>query len=394
MLRVAGFLVCFAGGARAREGRKGEGKEKNTPTLNTTTNQPPNQPQQVLNDGTLISVAYDHVVPSKHPEKWNLRCLWIISAVLALPALGSSLLLLWAALESFAPGSLFSKFGLPGIPYPKVITMMYLKISVSDFLTLFAARTHNGLFFSMRPGYLLLGLATCALAISTLVAILWPDSFPDKVHTRGLIVKGREPVMIKGALDAQLAAADAYTLWPLWVWLYCVVWFFVQDCLKLGAYWLMRKVNLFGINTAKYVNVRDATSFADRPLARASAGMVEAKVLDMKVANAQAGVAEAADRAGDPNLRRMSQDLGIMRNSVKLARQSIGQAVTRGPGTDVEAGLTDEMARMKDTIAQLERASAAAPAAEKAAITAQLEEVRNAYQKMEKVNALARSGQA
>lgn len=344
---------------------------------------------QVLNDGTLISVAYDHVVPSKHPEKWNLKCLWIISAVLALPALGSSLLLLWAALESFRPGSLFSRMGLPGVPYPKVITMMYLKISVSDFLTLFAARTHTGLFFSMRPGYLLLGLATMALAISTIVACLWPDSFPDRVHTRGLVVKSREAI-----LDPKVAASDSYTLWPLWVWVYCVVWFVLQDALKLGAYTLMRKVNLFGINTAKYVNVRDATSFGDRPLARASAGMVEAKVLDMKVANAQAGVAEAADRAGDPNLRRMSQDLGIMRNSVKLARQSIGQAVARGTGTDVEAGLTDEMARMKDTIAQLERAAAAAPSSERAAITSQLDEVRNAYQKMEKVNALARSGAA
>jgi H+-transporting ATPase len=27
----------------------------------------------VLNDGTLISVAYDHVNPSSHPEKWNLK---------------------------------------------------------------------------------------------------------------------------------------------------------------------------------------------------------------------------------------------------------------------------------------------------------------------------------
>lgn len=325
--------------------------------------------------------------------------------MLAIPALGSSLLLLWAALESIGSNSLFARMGLPGVPYPKVITMMYLKISISDFLTLFAARTHNGLFFSMRPGYLLLGLATLALAISTIVATLWPDSFPDKVHTRGLVVKAKEAILdaklakekslaIDAADAARLRAGDNYTLWPLWVWIYCVVWFFIQDALKLAAYALMRKVNLFGINTAKYVNVRDATSFGDRPLARASAGMVEAKVLDMKVANAQAGVAEAADRAGDPNLRRMSQDLGIMRNSVKLARQSIGQAVTRGPGTDVEAGLTDEMARMKDTIAQLERAAAAAPASERGAITAQLDEVRNAYQKMEKVNALARSGQA
>jgi H+-transporting ATPase len=30
----------------------------------------------VLNDGTLITVAYDNVNPSKMPEKWNLKALW------------------------------------------------------------------------------------------------------------------------------------------------------------------------------------------------------------------------------------------------------------------------------------------------------------------------------
>ena len=27
----------------------------------------------LLNDGTLISIGYDYVTPSKMPEKWNLK---------------------------------------------------------------------------------------------------------------------------------------------------------------------------------------------------------------------------------------------------------------------------------------------------------------------------------
>ncbi len=27
----------------------------------------------LLNDGTLISIGYDHVIPSHRPEKWNLK---------------------------------------------------------------------------------------------------------------------------------------------------------------------------------------------------------------------------------------------------------------------------------------------------------------------------------
>jgi hypothetical protein len=51
-----------------------------------------------------------------------------VSTVLAAIACLSSLLLLWAALDSGNPGCIFFKFGLPAIPYPEIITMMYLKV--------------------------------------------------------------------------------------------------------------------------------------------------------------------------------------------------------------------------------------------------------------------------
>ena len=81
----------------------------------------------VLNDGTLITVAYDNVNPSKQPEKWNLKALWAIAAVLSVVALVSSLLLLWAALDSWNPHGLFARFHLPGMKFDQIVTMMYLK---------------------------------------------------------------------------------------------------------------------------------------------------------------------------------------------------------------------------------------------------------------------------
>ena len=41
----------------------------------------------------------------------------MVASVLALVALGSSLLLLWAALDSNNPAGLFAKMGLPGLEY-------------------------------------------------------------------------------------------------------------------------------------------------------------------------------------------------------------------------------------------------------------------------------------
>lgn len=70
---------------------------------------------------------------------------------------------------------------------------------------------------------------------------------------------------------------EGYTLWPLWVWIYCIVWWVIQDTCKVAVYWVMRRYNIFEINTATMVNVRDSNRFSDTRLGRASAGLVEVR---------------------------------------------------------------------------------------------------------------------
>ncbi len=53
-----------------------------------------------------------------------------MASVLGSVACLSSLLLLWACLESGHKGSLFRRMHLPPIPYAKIITMLYLKVTV------------------------------------------------------------------------------------------------------------------------------------------------------------------------------------------------------------------------------------------------------------------------
>ena len=57
----------------------------------------------VLNDGTMITVGYDNVLPATRPEYWALWELAIIGAVLGAIACLSSLLLLWQLLDSWNP---------------------------------------------------------------------------------------------------------------------------------------------------------------------------------------------------------------------------------------------------------------------------------------------------
>lgn len=48
----------------------------------------------VLNDGSIISIAYDNVTASKRPEEWNLKTIYTISGMLGLVACASSLICL------------------------------------------------------------------------------------------------------------------------------------------------------------------------------------------------------------------------------------------------------------------------------------------------------------
>jgi H+-transporting ATPase len=135
------------------------------------------------------------------------------------------------------------------------------------------------------------------------VACFWGDGVIDNQHVRGLALKSPE---------------SSYTLWALWVWIYCIVWWFIQvrpkldssmswrihqawtgcghnagcastdcfvgvvvlraqDACKVVTYWLLRKYDIFQINSANLVNVRGAQTFNENPLARQSAGAVEVR---------------------------------------------------------------------------------------------------------------------
>jgi H+-transporting ATPase len=182
----------------------------------------------LLNDGTLISIGYDNVTPSKYPNVWNLPVLFVISSVLGGVALLSSLILLYLALDSWHKGNILYEIGVGSLTYGQITTAMYLKVSISDFLTLFSARTHDGFFWSSTPSPILFTAACFSLMLSTLLACFWPRSIVD-----GQVVEG-------------LAYSSPY--FASIVWLYCILWWFIQDAAKVGVYYIMERYNILGIN--------------------------------------------------------------------------------------------------------------------------------------------------
>jgi H+-transporting ATPase len=199
----------------------------------------------LLNDGTLITIGYDIAVAPKTPPQWNLRFLFSMAFVQAFVAMISSVNLLYILLHSWDEGSLMRQLGLGGISYGKITSSIYLKVSVSDFLTLFSARAGGDWFFMVKPAPILLCGAMVALSCSTCFAMFWPKSFPDGIQTEGLVES--PPYMLE-----------------VFVWTWSLTFWLVEDAAKVLCRWIVHKYNIFDINnTGEMVLTESAKKLQD-----------------------------------------------------------------------------------------------------------------------------------
>ena len=92
----------------------------------------------LLNDGAILSIAYDNVHYKDQPEAWNMRMVLGISTVLGVIGVVAAFGLFYLAERVFHLDRAHAQ------------TMMYLKLSVAGHLTIFLTRT-RGPFWSIRP---------------------------------------------------------------------------------------------------------------------------------------------------------------------------------------------------------------------------------------------------
>jgi H+-transporting ATPase len=153
----------------------------------------------LLNDGAILSIAYDKVHYRNEPEAWNMRLVLGIATVLGV--IGPI-----AAFGLFYLGDRVFDLG-----HPRVQTLMYLMLSVAGHLTIFLTRT-RGPFWSIRPARILLIAVLGTQAIATLIAVY------------GLFM------------------APLGWKWAALVWAYALVWFLISDRVKLLAYRILDPV--------------------------------------------------------------------------------------------------------------------------------------------------------
>jgi H+-transporting ATPase len=147
----------------------------------------------LLNDGAILSIAYDRAHFSKQPERWDMHVVLGIASVLGVMGVIASFGIFYLAKQVFQ------------LDQGTIQTLMYLKLSVAGHLTIFITR-NKGPFWSFRPAPILLGAVLGTQTLATLIAVF-------------------------GVFMAPLAWK-----WALFVWGYALFWFVINDIVKIQAY--------------------------------------------------------------------------------------------------------------------------------------------------------------
>ena len=147
----------------------------------------------ILNDGAILSIAYDRVHYSNRPEAWNMPEVLGIATVLGIAGVIATFGLFYLGERVFHLGR------------ETIQSLIYLKLSVAGHSTIFVTRTRRA-FWSIRPAPILLLAVIGTQLVATLIAVYGIFMAPIGWH------------------------------WAIVVWGYALAWFLVNDRIKLAAY--------------------------------------------------------------------------------------------------------------------------------------------------------------
>ncbi len=153
----------------------------------------------LLNDGAILSIAYDNVHYKDEPEAWNMRLVLGIATVLGVVGPIASFGLFYLGDQVFH------------LSHKQLQPMMYLMLSVAGHLTIFLARTRGPL-WSIRPAKILWAAVLGTQILATFIAVY-------------------------GFLMPPLGWG-----WAGFVWGYALIWALVSDRIKLLAYRILDPV--------------------------------------------------------------------------------------------------------------------------------------------------------
>jgi H+-transporting ATPase len=252
----------------------------------------------LLNDGAILSIAYDNVHYRDKPEAWNMRLVLAISTVLGVIGVVAAFGLFYLAERVFHMDRLTAQ------------TLMYLKLSVAGHLTIFLTRT-RGPFWSIRPAKILWMAVLGTQIVATLIAVY------------GLFMT---PLGWK---------------WAGFVWGYAIAWALINDRIKLLAYKIFDPVKAQSKSDAKAEPKPDAK--AETKLGAKTEPKPDAKAEPKPDAKTPSDLTPEISKRAYELYEKRSRNDGTAIQDWKKAEQEIRSDETKAePKPDAKAELKDE----------------------------------------------------
>lgn len=163
----------------------------------------------LLNDGTIMTLSVDRVLPSNTPDAWDLAEIFAYAVAYGLYLTLSTIVLVIIILQSnfferkFHVGFIETK----NAQNTQLHTIVYLQVAIISQALIFVTRSH-GFFFTERPSYALMGAFCIAQLVSSIIAAFADWGF-TKIHS------------VSGG-------------WIGIVWVWNIIWFLPLDLIKFA----------------------------------------------------------------------------------------------------------------------------------------------------------------
>ncbi|MEJ2310716.1 MAG: plasma-membrane proton-efflux P-type ATPase [Gammaproteobacteria bacterium] len=156
----------------------------------------------LLNDIPILAIAYDRTRVHPTPVRWKMRELLTVSTALGVVGVVSTFLLFFILREQ-------------GFSEDVIRSLIFLKLIIAGHSTLYVTRAEGWFWERPWPSPLLFGATFGTEILGTLIAVY-------------------------GVLITPIGWEYA-----LWIWLYALAWFVVNDAVKIVSYRMIRKKSLF-----------------------------------------------------------------------------------------------------------------------------------------------------
>lgn len=258
----------------------------------------------LLNDGTIMTLSVDRVLPSSTPDSWDLAEIFAYAVAYGLYLTLSTIILVVVILESdFFQRKFHVSLNAP--PHhidhndPKLHTIVYLQVAIISQALIFVTRSH-GFFFMERPSYALMGAFCLAQLVSSIIA-----GFADWGFTH-------------------IQKIDGSWIGIVWVW--NIIWFVPLDLIKFAM----------KATVIKYLRERHERAKAEHTRASAETGIPiirtqsrAASIHESMYSNRTSFIRRAVRKAGFGHRVRVKAD--ELQRFSSIQAQHTGQVLARHP---------------------------------------------------------------